>query len=81
MTHPTYQIAHGGAAVQAARIIAGVAKERRIAWQIEVLNKDGSHHSFVPRYAGNIEPKRALECINMTLDHGRFVARMVTATP
>ncbi len=30
MTTPKYMIAHGGAAVQAARIIAAVAKEREV---------------------------------------------------
>lgn len=43
-------------------------------WRIEIRNTDGTHHSFVPRFYGNIEPERALELLNMTLDHSRFVA-------
>lgn len=46
-------------------------------WRIEVLNKDGSHRLFVPRYSGAIEPERALELMNSTLDHERFSVRVV----
>lgn len=47
-------------------------------WRIEVLNKDGTHHSFVPRFGrGDITAERALVCLNETLDHERFTARVV----
>lgn len=40
MTKPTYAIAHGSAAVQAARIIAGVAKEADQRERIQRLREE-----------------------------------------
>jgi hypothetical protein len=50
----------------------------RASWRIEVLNADGTHHSYVPRFGnGDISAERALACLNETLDHARFSVRVV----
>lgn len=56
-----------------------VAEQQGGDWKIEILNKGGTHHSYVPRYAGNIAPGAAMAALNQTLDASRFSARIVVA--
>lgn len=55
MTTPTYMIAHGSAAVQAARIIAAVAKEREVRDKSEAKQENrekGGPPAVPPSSAG-----------------------------
>lgn len=61
MTNPTYMIAHGNTAVQAARIIAGVANDRRR--RAEAYNLAAEWHD-----------KQAAACREMAKDEPRLSA-------